>query len=670
MKAKEENLLIRKQIITFLFYFAFLIVSVMNVQSVKVKAETVTFDDGKLTYQITDEKKQTVELVGSLRNITDTKLIIPNKVSYKGTTYTVTSIDYDSEGYYNTTVTEIVVPETIVADVVIRNSEMSDIQYENNDPDSNVPFQMLHKITFLAQEIPTKIQVQAYLYDSDFIIEVPAGQEELYAKRFGTLKLLAINFYDRIDGDHGYYTYNVEPIILSSTQKAYEPRVFHTDHGIYLVTKSAKDGQGEVKLVRCQSTLASNPFKTVNSGNYVYPDWSDETIETEVISGNYHYTVTSLAKNALSEVTPTVLTIPDTITQMDTPCINPAKLRALFLSKNCIKVDSRLFAIGEFDDTIPLIYIPSGIQYVEENALYGTRVGRLVIPSTIKLSSSVKQRVDRVSTYQVNTSDIPAESLATANTTVSAKVKTKKQLHVIASNTDSTDTINYVSMDNGTALVTEKGLVTPAHHGAGFIVAYSVLSGKHQIIKVDVQDQTFTNGIFTYRINYSTKKTVTLIGCKPKKNTTAITIPSTVTYKKVKYTVTKVCAGKSIIDNDHQWDYTNKNGYVRTYDYDAPLIKDSVAKVCKVTQITVPSTVTTIVSNFGNLTKLKKVIFNGKKAPKTIALSVYNLQKATLYVPRYYIKNYKNTEYRYSTESVKYYFKRWDESCLAKIKSK
>jgi len=63
-------------------------------------------------------------------------------------------------------------------------------------------------------------------------------------KKFGTVKLTAIKFYDRVDSDHTYYTYNVPPAVLSSTQKKSESTVFSTEHGVYLVTKSAKNGQG------------------------------------------------------------------------------------------------------------------------------------------------------------------------------------------------------------------------------------------------------------------------------------------------------------------------------------------------------------------------------------------------------------------------------------------
>lgn len=237
-------------------------------------------------------------------------------------------------------------------------------------------------------------------------------------------------------------------------------------------------------------------------------------------------------------------------------------------------------------------------------------------------------------------------------------VGTTKKINAADSNSKIKDTIHYISMDPGVAAVSDKGVITPKHKGTAYVLVFSEATGAHQLIQVNVENKTFTQGIFTYRINYSSKPEVTVISCKPAKTMKVLTIPASVVYKGKKYTVTQVCAGDYVID-EYNWQNTSysqlfKSGYLRENDTTVPLISEEDAKGSNITEVIFPSTIKRTTSSLGNLTKLTKIIFKGTTAPSLIALSEQNYNMAALYVPAKALTAYKKTNWKWSSNGVKY----------------
>jgi len=163
----------------------------------------------------------------------------------------------------------------------------------------------------------------------------------------------------------------------------------------------------------------------------------------------------------------------------------------------------------------------------------------------------------------------------------------------------------------------DKGVVTPKKAGTTYVIAYTRTSGRHKAVKVTVSETKFNDGIFTYRITDPSKKTVTLCQARPGITLDTLTIPETVTYKKVKYTVTAVIA-----DPDNP---------------ELPLIPEKYGNN-KIKKITFPKSVTGKVGYLGILKSVESITFKGKTAPEAIC-NWYNdggilAWQAVIYVPK------------------------------------
>lgn len=597
-----------------------------------------TFDDGTYTYQIASEAQQTVTLTGSIEELSQRNVIFPSQVEHNGIKYTITSIQFDAMYRKQEQVQTLTFPDTIVDEVSFFNQSQFD--------ESDFSFPNLTKVTFTGTMLPSKINLSFTVTDHDILIEVPAGQETMYESLLQPLHLLVMDSLDLIDGDDTYTYMDIKPVVISSVKTDYEPTVFSNENGTYLVTESGVSKTGEVKLLYAKKAIIQSKYTKMEPMRSSTQYWGESTFATDVtFNNNYHYTVTSLATGSLRDIKTSVLSIPDTITSIDEYAINPKFLKAIFLSKNCTTLSDRIFGMEEEDAELALVYVPSTVKTIESDAFSGIHADTILLSKLSSANQSMlKKQFTNIIYFSKQQNDVVSNAL-TAESTITTYVGTPKQLSVKATNSKSTDTIRYISLDNGTALVSKAGKVTPKHNGNGYILAYSTLSGEHTLIRVKVKDRTFTRGIFTYRINYSKTNDVTVIECKPNKNTKTITIPSSVTYKGTKYSVTQVLAGKSILDSDFYYDYTGKNGYPRTYDYETPLISDSIAKNSKLEKIIIPSSVTLKVGFFGNLKNLKTITFKGNKAPSLLILKEASTNNITLEVPKKAVANYKKTKY-------------------------
>lgn len=655
-----------------ILFLSLLLISTIFISDFTAKADTESnFTVDKISYEIIDTTTHSVRVVGFSDSLNSETISIPNTVQYNQTDYTVTELIYDSLSATYPSVKEIIVPNTLTGKFIIKNSYITEHEYNTNGDDNPkpMPFPNLSKITFLGDTSPTEISVMSYLNGSDMVYHVPSGSEIAYALVSKPYKYATLGWLDRIDGDSTYITYDIDPVIYSDQISNPEPHLFTTEYGVYVVTNSASNGNGTVTLVKALNLIRTYQYKTPDSGYFTYPNWDDYTIETTAAYNNeYQYTVTTLGQGSLLQQKPTMLTIPDTITKMDTHCINSAELKFLFLSKNCLTISDSIFNGGEEDDEICLIYVPDGVKKISSNAFSSVRGGTLMLSKGTNITkSSISKRFDSVTYYQKKSSDILATGLKVPASKISVSISTTKNIGITTKNKKSTEKIHYISMDNSTAKISSSGKITPKHQGTNYIVAVSELTGQHALIQVKVKDKTFKSGIFTYRINYDTKNTVTIIDCTPKKSTTTLTFPSTVKYNKKTYTVTQVMAGKSIIDRDQHYLYTAKKGYKRTYDYETPLIKDSIAANLKITKVVYPSSISMQVSNLGNLKSLKKIVFKGSKAPSLISLPENTFKKAKIYVPKKYLSSYKNTSWRYGSNTEYTYYHKWNKGSIIRF---
>ena len=649
----------------------FLIVFTLSSMHEGVNAQTQkTFTDGNYSYTILDSSKKTVAFTGIEDEITEATLVIPKTVTYKKETYTVTSVQYDSKYQLFDSVTSIIVPDSLTEEFIIKNSLINEhIFLERADPDI-VPFPNLKEITFSGTNTPKEISILTYLSGDALIYHVPDGAEEAYEAIAKSNQQLIIDTYDAIARDITYKAIDFKPVIVSNRQPKKESELFSTEYGIYQVTKSAMDGQGEVTLLYSKGLVPVKEFETEGNMIYPHPYWGEYTIESEVTNQQFEYKVTALGKYSLTGIQAAVLTIPDTITKMDTYSIDATNLKGIFFSANCMTIPAKVLISGENDAQLALIHVPSTVKELKENALYGIVADHLIVPKSAKHASKEYSKCNNVIETETAKNDMKATGLSLKKDNISTVISENKLLSVNANNVDSTETIGYVSLDNGTVKVNEKGMIIPKHKGVGYIIAYSTLSGKHCMAKVIVEDKVFTSGIYKYRVNYDTKPTVTIIGCSPKSSTTKLVFPSTVTYKKKKYTVTQIMAGDSIIDEDRVWDYTGKNGYPRTYDYQKPLIDSKTAKKSKIKEIVIPSTVKLQVSNFGELPKLKVIRFKGTKAPTMISMTKSVISKATIYVPKKAIGAYKKTTWQVIKSSSEWErYQGWEKKSKYVIKT-
>lgn len=629
------------------FLIAFIIVFTFGSIHTRVNAETkTTFTADDYIYTVLSSSDKTVAFTGIAGEITATTITIPKTVIYENETYTVTSVDYDSKYQLFDSVTSIVVPESVTEEFVITNSLINESMFlEHSEPDL-VPFPYLTDITFLSATAPKKISILTYLAGYALTYHVPDGSEASYEAIAESNQQLLPDRYDAIDGDSTYKAIDIKPVIVSSSQPEKESELFSTEYGVYLVTKSAADGQGEVTLIDSKKLVPVKEYETEGNMIYVRPYWGEYTMESEVSYKNYDYTVTGLGKNALAGIQVAVLTIPDTITQMEDHCIDATDLKAIFFSANCRTIPAKVFITGENDANLALIYFPATVTELKENALSCVVTANLVVPKNAKHASTEYNKCNIVTETTTSSNDVEASGLTVPKDTLTTKISQTKSLGVTIENTNSTEAMMYVSLDNGTAKVSQKGVVTPKHKGTGYIVAFTSRSGKHSMMKVTVKDTTFTSGIYTYRVNYDTKATVTIIGCSPKSSTTKLVFPSTVTYNKKKYTVTQIMAGDSMMDESRVFEYTGKNGYPRTYDYQAPLIAAKTAKKSNITEIVIPATVKLQVSNLGELPKLKIIRFKGTTVPTFISMTKSVLSNATVYIPKKAITAYKKTTWQ------------------------
>lgn len=596
----------------------------------KVSAYTYdVYSDGIYRYIIVNEEEKKVKLIGVEISEVIEELNIPGKAIINGEEYTIDSVyfywDY-YEGYAKF--------YKGVKKLNISDDFRGVLDHPNN------AFPNLNTIEFYGKNVPKKVDVSLSNRDlKDFLFIVPKGMESVYSK----VIRIYINYYVYSD----LYEQEIElaPTIVSGKRKNIEFSCFTIDGFVYSVIESAKNGVGKVRLVGITHSLKRDYVKLPEKVSY----------------NGFTYKLTSLGRFGLVGCGARVIVVPDSVTDMQNAVFD-RKVELLFLSKNC-KVIPPMITDENDSTNLRFVYVPEGVTTISDYAFYDIpeNTASIILPSTIKKVGkkslytfklvtflnkkpldNVASAINNDTTVKVNHTAISSFkkvlgnkiSVVAAKNIIKAKelkvdkeemkIGTIKTVKINATLTKgSNETIYWLSTNPDIIEVSSKGVITPKKAGTAHVVAYTRTSGRHKAVKVTVTETTFDDGIFTYRITNPSKKTVTLCQVRPDSKLKTISIPETVSYKNVKYTVTDVIANP---DNTA-----------------LPLITEEY-KNNKVKEIIFPKTIKGKIGYLGILNSIKTITFKGTTAPE--AIIDWHLDggllawQAVIYVPKGCINSY------------------------------
>lgn len=638
--SKVFNLIMRKSILYIIGMLFFMVSGLFLLPDTEVFAqENTVYSDGVYRYIIIDEVQNKVKLIGIDKTGGIDEFYIPGKAVINEKEYTVSLVDIDYEYYANEKYTMFYnsVKKLNIADDFIGTLKNPEYAFQN-----------LNTVEFYGKKTPEKVMIsisnRSIKNRKHFLFIVPKGTENAYEK------VIEFSIFYSVVSDLYEFDIELTPPIVSDNAKDIEYTIFAIDGFIYNVIESAKNGVGKVRL-------------------FGITDWrlkKDYLELPEKVSYNgYSYKLTSLRKYSLIGSGARVVVVPDTVTDMES-CVFDQDVELLFLSKNCKVIPSALIT-NTFEDgvytNIRFVHVPEGVTTLSDYALActPTNTSSIILPSTIKkvgkqslyafklVTFLNKKPLDKVAsainkgtTVKVNESAIKTFKKVLGNkiSVVAAKniVKTKdltvnnKEIKINTIKTatikatltkGSNETIYWLSTNPDIVEVSSKGVITPKKAGTAYVVAYTRTSGKHKAVKVTVTEATFDDGIFTYRITNPSKKTVTLCEVRPDASVKTLTIPETVKYKNVKYTVTDVVANP---------DKTS-----------IPLIPEKYSNN-KIKKIIFPKSITGKVGYLGVLKSIESITFNGKSAPEVISDWYKDggilAWQAVIYVPQGCINSY------------------------------
>lgn len=634
---KSFNSVIRKRILYLTGLFVILVLNLLCLSGIRAYAgDDTVYADGIYRYKIVSGEEKKVQLVGIETDKKMKELAIPGKVLINGKEYTVDTVNISWAYYTN---------EKYAAfyNGVKKLNVAKDFTGSLYDP--CYAFPNLNTIEFYGENAPREVTVYLSNRDiRDFLFIIPSGTESKYEK---AIKLY-ISYYVVSD----LYEQEIElaPTIVSKSDKYrdIEYSCFAEDGLIYKVTKSAKNGTGKVELVGITQKL--------NKGYLELPE--------KVRHNGYTYKLTALRRFCLAGCGARVIVVPDSVTKMEGHVFDK-EVEILFLSKNCKEIPSYVITDENMETNLRFVYVPEGVTVISDYAFYCTpnNTSSIILPTSVrqvgkkslyafrlvtflnkKPLDNVASAVNKGTKVKVNgsviskfkkilgskVSVVAARNIVKAKNLTVSKEKinlgTDKTAKITASLTKgSNENIYWQSSDPDIIEVSSKGVIIPKKAGTAYVIAYTRTSGRHKAVKIKVSYTTFDDGIFTYRITNPVDKTAALCQVRPGKTLKTLTIPETVRYKNVKYTVTEVIA-----DPD---------------DPGKPLIPDKYSKN-KINKIVFPKSITGKVGYLGILNSVKNITFKGKTAPKAIN-NWYNdggilAWQAVIYVPKGTVSSYNS----------------------------
>jgi len=648
----EENIIIKKGISYFAGILFFMILGLLIFPANKTYADELTvYNDGIYRYRIINEDEKKVQLIGIEKAEKMEELYIPGKVTINNEEYTVDFVYLNWDYYTNEKYADFYnsVRKLNIADNFIGWLDNPVYAFPN-----------LNTIEFYGKTVPREVLVYLPNRDiKDFLFIVPEGMESAYSK---VIKLY-INYYVVSD----LYEQDIEliPTIVSDKNIDIEYSYFAEDGLIYKVIEPAGNKTGKVQLVGITHHLKMDYLK----------------LPEKVSHNGYSYQLTGLRRFSLVGCGARVIAVPDSVTDMERAVFD-SKVELLFLSKNCKVIPANIITDENSETNLRFVYVPEGVTTISDNAFNNlpNNTASIILPTSVtkvgkkalyafklvtflnkKPLDNVASAINKGTTVKVNKSAISAfkKILGSKASVVEAKniVKTKDltvdkeelKLTTIKTATltatltkGSNETVYWLSANPDIAEVSSKGVITPKKAGTTYIVAYTRTSGRHKSVKVTVSETVFDDGIFTYKITNPSKKTVTLCQIRPDKALKTLTIPETVKYRNVKYTVTDVIANSD--------------------DPGVPLIPEKYSSN-KIKKITFPKTITGKVGYLGILKSIQSITFKGKTAPEAIRDWYKDggilAWQAVIYVPKGSVNSYGSSLWTlYGTNSTyqeKYY---------------
>jgi hypothetical protein len=473
-----------------------LAVFILVPNTVQAKEETV-YKDGNYCYHITNEIMKEVTLIGIENNESMKELNIPGKATINGKEYTVSKVDilwnyHSNESYqdfYNN-VTKLNIEDTFSGSLI----------------KPLYAFPNVTTIEFYGKETLPKeviIETSNRKDNLDILFIVPIGMEKEYAKIVDE-----VMFYSMYS-DLYEHEIPMVPTIVTSETRLVEYGCFQIDGFIYQVTKSAKDGVGEVQLIGISKML----------------DKSYISLSEIVKNQNFSYKLTKLCKFGLVGSMAKVIRVPDSVTKMDSSLFDK-NLELLFLSKNCKVIPGWLITDENSESNLRFVSIPEGVTTLSDNAFnfFNMNQSSIILPKTVKtlgkkavygcelvtflnkkpinnITSAIKNgttvKVDKsvITKYKALLSkkvivtaakNIVKSTKLTVNATSLNMVKETKKVLKGTLSKGSNETIYWLSSDQNILSVSSKGVVSAKYAGTAYVIAYTRTSGLYKVVKVTV----------------------------------------------------------------------------------------------------------------------------------------------------------------------------------------
>lgn len=588
--------------------------------------EDTVYKDGIYCYRITDAEKKEACLIGFECKEEKKELTIPGTVLIGDITYTISGIDidwlnYDPKNYaefYNS----------------IEKLNVSD-NFTGSLYNPASLFSSLHTIEFYGKIPPKDISIHTGNRSNfpDILFIVPAGMEAEYAKAIST----GMNYYN--GSDLYEQTITMAPTIISGEPDAVEYGVFSLDGLLYQVISSAKEGEGKVQLIGLSKRT----------------DFSFLALPGEVKYNGYSYKLTRLCRFSLVLSGAAVITVPDTVTEMESAVFD-SSVELLFLSKNCRILPANMFTDENDRCRLRFIYVPEGVTEISDNAFNNIALNEasIILPTTVTALGNKSLYDFKLVTFlnkkpikniapaikSGTTVKVYSSSMNSYKAVLSSKVKLVAAKNVVKSSgltvnkssinitTEATyqlkgtlskgsnETVFWLSTDSEVFDIASDGTVNPKKAGSAYAVAYTRTSGLSKAVKVTVADTYFSKDIYTYRITDAKNRTVTICAIIPADKTKKLIIPGKVAYKNKTYTVIGAAANPE--------------------DLKVPLVSDR--DMSSITEVVYPETITEDVGFLGNSDHMVSITFLGKTAPSSINYTYrdgnYFTFQAVIYVPK------------------------------------
>lgn len=602
---KSEKTSYKKKSLFLTMFFMMILAMLFISKEVARANDKNIYSDGIYRYLISNEKDKEVQLIGVEAIEEMDELFIPGTVTINEKEYTVDRVNFywnyteneDYAAFYNS------VKKINIADNF--TGSISGLTYD---------FPNLKYIEFYGSSTPKEVSISIGNRSiRDILFIVPKGSESEYSKVID----FSINYY--MSSDLYEHDIILTPTIVTKVTDDIEYGYFANDGYIYKVIESAKNGNGKVELVGITDYLRRG---------YI-------ALKGKVKNNGYTYKLTALGRFSLIGSGASVIAVPDTVTDMANAVFD-SRVEILFLSKNC-KVIPHLIADENDETNLRFVYVPEGVRTISDYAFNNipNNTASIILPTTIeqvgkkslyafklvtflnkKPLDNIKSAINNGTTVKVHESAISnfKKNLGSKYTVQAAKnivkaknitlnkeslnISTIKTTTITAKLTKgSNENVYWLSTNPEIVEVSSKGIINPRKAGTAYVIAYTRTSGRHKVIKITVSDTTFDDGIFTYRITNPSKKTVSLCQVRPTKSLKTLTIPETVKYKNVKYTVTGVIANPE--------------------DTSIPLIPNDYSNN-KIKKIIFSKTISGILGYLGELKHIENITFKGKNPPDEI----------------------------------------------------